>query len=205
MNIRFDCSIVPRAVRTLAVLLLAGGGAAPGFSAQPPGPPPHPSVGQRFVPADIDWDRPAYQTSFDDASEFRRWRLEGGKRMSIAGGKLVLESEPGKRDNHLVCWLDQEMPADFLLEFSVRPQNRAEGLNIVFFRTRGIRGESIFDAALKPRAGVFKQYHGSDLNGYHVSYWAGERTTANIRKNAGFHLVATGRIACAMRRPIRSR
>ena len=41
-------------------------------------------------------------------------------------------------------------------------------------------------------AGVFRQYHSSDLNGYHVSYWAGDRGTANVRKNAGFTLVAAG-------------
>lgn len=179
------------ASRGVAVLAVAAFGVT-GFAANRPEPAPHPSVGQRFVPTDVGWDRPAYQTSFDDAAELARWRLEGGKRMSIANGRLVLESEPGQKDNHLVCWLTEEMPADFLLEFTVRPQNRHEGLNIVFFNTRGVHGESIFDPGLKPRTGVFKQYHSSDLNGYHISYWAGERTTANVRKNAGFHLVATG-------------
>jgi hypothetical protein len=155
-------------------------------------PPPHRSVGQRFVPTDVDWNRPAYQTSFDDASVLRDWKLEGGKRVSIEGGKLVLESEPEKRDNHLVCWLTKEMPTDFVLEFTVRPQNRQEGLNIIFFSTRGAGGKDIFDPTLAPRTGVFRQYHSSDLNGYHISYWAGARGTANVRKNAGFALVATG-------------
>jgi len=164
----------------------------PAIAADEPELPPHPSVGKRLVPADVDWSHPVYQTTFDDASALKDWRLEGGKRMSIAGGKLVLESEPGNRDNHLVCWLTREMPADFLLEFTMRPMNRQDGLAIVFFNTRGIHGENIFDPALKPRDGVFRQYHSSDLNGYHISYWAGERGTANIRKNAGFKLVATG-------------
>jgi hypothetical protein len=31
------------------------------------------------------------------------------------------------------------------------------------------------------------------LNNYHVSYWAGPRGTANLRKNRGFHFVAEGR------------
>src|SRR5690606_21877515 len=53
-------------------------------------------------------------------------------------------------------------------------------------------GESIFDPALKPRTGFFAHYHSGDLNNYHVSYWAGSRGTANVRKNRGFHLVATG-------------
>lgn len=176
----------------LAALALAGLAAGRMPAAEAPEPPPHPSVGQRFLPTEVAWNRPVYQTGFDDPSVLRDWRLEGGKRMSVANGRLVLESEPGQRDNHLVCWLDRVIPADFLLEFAMRPRNRAEGLAIAFFSTRGVRGEGIFDPALKPRSGVFKQYHSSDLNGYHVSYWAGERGFANVRKNAGFKLVASG-------------
>ena len=161
-------------------------------------PPPHSSVGQRFVPADVEWSRPVYATTFDNDNALADWKLEGGKRMSIANGKLVLESDPGGpqpavSSNHLVCWLTKEMPADFLLEFKVRPQDRKKGLNIVFFNARGLHGESIFDPALKPRSGIFAQYHSGDLNNYHISYWAGERGTANVRKNAGFQLVATGK------------
>ena len=40
-------------------------------------PPFHPSVGQRFVPTDVNWDKPAYQSTFDDASELKNWRLDG--------------------------------------------------------------------------------------------------------------------------------
>lgn len=162
-------------------------------------PPSHPAVGLRFVPADVDWEHPVYASAFDDVAALKDWKLEGGKRMSIENGRLVLESEPsdGKISealhNHLVCWLTNEMPADFLLEFKVRPQNRKQGLNIVFFNARGIHGESIFDPALKPRNGLFAQYHSGDLNNYHISYWAAERGTANVRKNAGFNLVATGK------------
>jgi hypothetical protein len=112
--------------------------------------------------------------------------------VSVENGKLVLESEPGMRENHLVCWLTQEMPAEFLLEFTMRPKDRKKGLTIVFFSTRGAKGESIFDPGLEARTGIFKQYHSSDINGYHISYWAGKRGTANVRKNAGFNLVATG-------------
>ena len=166
--------------------------ASSGFAAEKPDPPPHPSVGQKFVPSDVDWQRTVYQTTFDDVSVLKDWRLEGGKRASVQNGKLVLESEPGQRENHLVCWLTKEMPAEYLLEFTVRPKDRKEGLNIVFFSTRGANGKSIFDPGLKPRTGVFKQYTSSDINGYHISYWAGDRGTANVRKNAGFHLVATG-------------
>ena len=163
-----------------------------GYGAEKASLSQHPSVGQHLVPADVNWDHPVYETTFDDASILQDWRLEGGKRMSIEGGNLVLESEEGQSSNHLVAWLNKEMPADFLLEFTVRPLNRRRGLNIIFFSTRGSGGESIFDPSLAPRTGVFRQYHSSDLNGYHISYWAGSRGKANIRKNAGFKLVAAG-------------
>lgn len=176
-------------VSAMTAVLLVG---VPLCVAAEPEPPPHSFVGSRFVPTDVDWRHPAYAATFDNADTLKDWKLEGGKAMRIVDGKLVLESDAADVKNHLVCWLVKEMPADFLLEFKVRPRDRKDGLNILFFNTRGLRGESIFDSALAPRTGDFKQYHSGDLNGYHISYWAGERGTANVRKNKGFALVATG-------------
>jgi len=163
-----------------------------------PLPAPHKLVGTRFVPDDVDFAHPVYETSFDAPSALKHWRLEGGLRVSVADGNLVLESKPGSvksetHANHLVCWLTRVVPADFLLEFTVRPQNRKQGLNIVFFNARGVNGENIFKPPIQPRNGLFKLYHSGDLNNYHVSYWAGTRGTANLRKNKGFHLVAVGK------------
>lgn len=158
-----------------------------------------PKLGEKFQPRDIDLSQPVYETSFDSPEVLKGWRLEGGKRMSISDGCLVLESDAtekgpnGKCNDHLVCWLDKELPADFLIEFTVRPTNRKEGLNIVFFSARGLHGESIFDPKLTPRDGTYKQYHSGDLNAYHISYWAAGRETANLRKSKGFHLVAEGK------------
>ncbi len=155
-------------------------------------------TGERFIPDDVDWDHAVYSTSFDDESAITDWRLEGGLRMSVAEGNFVLEngreSEKSKSAaKHLVCWLDREVPADFLLEFSVCPENRHRGLSIVFFNARGRNGESIFAPTLKPRDGTFNQYHSGDIDNYHISYWAGGRGTANLRKNKGFYLTAVGR------------
>lgn len=154
--------------------------------------PRPPTLGERFVPADVDWSNPIYETSFDAPSVLADWSLEGGHSMSVDGGNLVLTSHSTDRQNHLVAWLRQEIPADFLLEFSLRPRDRLDGLNIVFFNTRGINGENIFDPSLEPRDGTFKQYHSGDLNGYHISYWAGERDATHLRKNRGFDLVTKG-------------
>jgi hypothetical protein len=157
-----------------------------------------PKLGEKFQPPDVDLTRLVYETSFEGSDVLKEWRLEGGKQMSVSNGCLVLESDPAKKgangqcNDHLVCWLEKELPADVLIEFTVRPVNRKEGLNIVFFSARGLRGESIFDPALKPRDGTYQQYHSGDLNGYHISYWAAGRGTANLRKSKGFHLVAEG-------------
>src|SRR5687768_10210896 len=50
------------------------------LAAEKADPPFHRSVGQRFVPTDVDRAHPVYQTTFDDASVLKEWRLEGGKR-----------------------------------------------------------------------------------------------------------------------------
>lgn len=194
--------------RASAVVLLAG--LVPARAAvAPPEPTKHPDLGTVFVPADVDFDRPVYRTEFDDPRELRDWVLEGGRSARIEGGKLILESKPApgpagsskefsvaseaNRD-HLVCWLKREVPADFLLEVALRPQDKRLGLNIVFFSTRGLKGESVLDPALAPRDGTFKQYHSGDLNGYHVSYWAAPRGTTHLRKNRGFHIVAVSEL-----------
>ena len=178
-----------RQIAVLAVTLAVGTAAIAANS-----DPQHPLVGKRFTPSEVDYGNIVYESSFDNQAALNDWRLEGGKRMSIAEGNMVLESQPTDDDrNHLVCWLRREVPADFLLEFTVRPQDRKKGLNIVFFNARGVNGESIFDPTLQERNGVFKQYHSGDLNNYHVSYWAGDRGFSNLRKNHGFHLVSSGK------------
>ena len=50
----------------------------------------------------------------------------------------------------------------------------------------------MFDPSLSPRNGSFVQYLSGDLDNYHISYWAGDRGSANLRKNHGFHLAAGG-------------
>lgn len=150
-------------------------------------------TGEKFYPTDVEWSHPIYECTFDDPSSLRDWQLEGGYRMNVEDGSLVLENGSGESASHLVCWLKHEVPSDFLLEFAFQPCDRKKGLAIVFFNARGINGESIFDSSLSPRNGDFTQYHSGDINCYHVSYWAGGRGTANIRKNKGFHLVAVGK------------
>jgi hypothetical protein len=159
----------------------------------------HASVGSIFKPTDVDFAHPVYASDFSDPRELSDWVLEGGRSMRIEDGRLILESAPAANAdepsrNHLVCWLKQEAPADFLCEIVLRPQDKRNGLNIIFFSTRGLDGRSVFDPSLAPRDGTFVQYHSGDLQGYHVSYWAAPRSTTHIRKNRGFHLVAVSEL-----------
>ena len=145
---------------------------------------------------DVDWAHPIYTTEFDSPGILQDWSLEGGQSISIENGRLLLKSEgintkPAK-GNHLVAWLDVEVPGSFYLEFDFRPKDKQQGLTIVFFNTRGVNGESIFDPELTARDGTFTQYHSGDLNGYHLSYWSGARKASNLRKNRGFTLIANG-------------
>lgn len=146
----------------------------------------------------VDREHPVHATEFDDPQELEHWKMEGGKRIAIEQGNLLLENdrrgdtESLPNGDHLVAWCKQECPADFLAEWTFCPELRTRGLTIVIFNARGKKGESIFDPQLAPRNGFFPQYHSGDIDNYHISYWAGDRKTANIRKNAGFHLVKEG-------------
>lgn len=145
---------------------------------------------------DVNWNEPIYSTQFESQEVLNDWILEGGKSMRIEDGVLTLETEgintKPAPDYHLVAWLDREIPGSFYAEFDFRPKNKQQGLAIVFFNTRGIGGESIFEPALADRDGTFVQYHSGDLNGYHLSYWSGVRNGSNLRKNKGFSLVGSG-------------
>jgi hypothetical protein len=158
----------------------------------------HPSVGDTFIVPDADYDHPVYKTSFESEAVLEDWQLEGGWMIHVWNGSLILDSRPsdseehGSRD-HLVCWLKKEVPANFLLEFKIRPVNKRRGLNIVFFNARGRDGETVFDPSLEKRTGIFKQYMRGDLDNYHVSYFSPDRGFTNMRKNYGFHLVASGK------------
>lgn len=67
-----------------------------------------------------------------------------------------------------------------------------------FLLPGGQNGEDVFDPALKPRTGIYDQYHHGDINAFHLSYFRrkepDERAfhTCNLRKSYGFHLTAQG-------------
>ncbi len=97
---------------------------------------------------------------------------------------------------HIVCWNKAfETSENFIVEYDFMPLSPI-GLGIVFFSAKGANGEDIFSDSLKSRYGVFSQYIISDINCYHISYWANAtgniRGTSNLRKNSGAFCLANG-------------
>lgn len=134
----------------------------------------------------------------EDVSDFI---AEGSPVTSFPMGKLRLENamdpQAGQAANYLF-WCPQKMPADIAIEWQFRPI-REPGLAMMWFAANGQEGKDLFDPSLAKRAGEYRQYHSSDINGYHASYFRrknpkGERSfhTANLRKSCGFHLVCQG-------------
>ena len=62
------------------------------------------------------------------------------------------------------------MPADISIEWDFRPI-REPGLAMLWFAADGNNGRDLFDSTLAPRSGDYRQYHSSDINGYHASYF----------------------------------
>jgi hypothetical protein len=127
------------------------------------------------------------------------WVLEGPNATVTPmekGIKLATSKPDDRKLGHIVLWLNKEMPADFLLEYSFTPENDRKGLGITFFNARNPDGETLFDLDLPVRRGMFREYIIGAIDSYHVSPWAADdknlRRTANMRKNSGFMLVSVG-------------
>ena len=131
-----------------------------------------------------------------------QWVLEGPAEAFVDDGELVLDNLT-MGPKHTVLWLPRVFPASTMLEFDIALEEADEGLAIVFFaaRPRDAADASIFMPGLAKREGLFRNYIVGDVNSYHVSYLAADKTgqglygprrTANVRKNSGFWLVACG-------------
>ncbi len=141
-----------------------------------------------------------YDNPLSCENDIRGFRLEGEARITFPNGKMRMENaldpELGQKAN-FVFWCPEDFPDNIAITWEFQPL-REPGLSIMFFAARGINGEDIFDPRLKPRSGIYSQYHSSDINALHVSYFrrmlADERAfhTCNLRKSKGFHLVCQG-------------
>ncbi|SEN51359.1 protein of unknown function [Amphibacillus marinus] len=133
-----------------------------------------------------------------DLSDFH---AEGEVNMQFIDNSLVLASRLNPEQHgdfaHWVLWCKHDFPDRISIEWTFKPLEEP-GLCMLFFAAQGQNGEDIFDQSLPRRYGHYPQYHSGAINTYHLSYfrrkWPDERAfcTCNLRKSAGFHLVAQG-------------
>ncbi len=141
-----------------------------------------------------------YENPLSSEKDVEGWIMEGQANVSFPEGKMrmesVLDASAGQAAN-FVYWCPQKMPDNIIIEWDFTPLSD-EGLAIMFFGANGQEGKDLFDPSLAERTGQYKQYHSSDINAYHVSYYRRsepserEFNVANLRKSAGFNMVAQG-------------
>jgi len=139
-----------------------------------------------------------YESALDSPESVADWKLEGPGIVKHADGWMRMSSErPDGPNGHIVHWAPADFPASFIAEWEIQ-MLKEDGLCIVFFSAKGMKGEDIFDPALPQRDGIFSKYHSGAIDNYHISYYANNpdlrpgRVTSNLRKNNGFYLADNG-------------
>lgn len=136
-----------------------------------------------------------YQNQFSSPNDLMGWVMEGEAKAVVKDNALEMYSPQQK--SHHVFWCPEELPANFLVEWEMQNLNPNAGLCIVFFAAKGTNGKDVMHPSLKKRSGIFSQYTKSDLNNYHISFYANNpkkpnRPFAHLRKNKGFVTVQYG-------------
>jgi hypothetical protein len=136
-----------------------------------------------------------YENALASQGELIGWKLEGPATVEFKDDWMHMYSP--NEEGHHVYWCPEDFPSDFIAEWELQNIETDAGLCIVFFSALGQNGKDIFDPSIKPRDGVFRKYTKSDINNYHISYYANGkdkkgREVAHLRKNAGFYKVQIG-------------
>lgn len=140
-----------------------------------------------------------YSNPLAGPADVADWVAEGPLKLARHGGALELS---GRLDDeqfgdhaHWTFWCPVEFPDCIRISWEFLPLAEP-GLAMMFFSAAGHGGRDLFSPELAPRTGYYPQYHSGDVDALHVSYFrhkhAEERAfrTCNLRKSAGFELVA---------------
>ncbi|MFF1881143.1 DUF1961 family protein [Pseudarthrobacter sp. NPDC058196] len=129
------------------------------------------------------------------------WVVEGPLGLGSHHGALELSGtvDDGEFGDHAhwTFWCPEEFPDGIRISWEFLPLAEP-GLAMLFFAAAGQGGLDLFSPSLTPRTGYYPQYHSGDIDALHVSYfrhkYRSERAfrTCNLRKSAGFELVAQG-------------
>ncbi len=141
-----------------------------------------------------------YENPLSSKEDISSFILEGKAEIDFIDNSMQLKNaianEEGQKANY-VLWCPITFPENIKIEWEFKPLSN-DGLCIMFFSADGQNAVDLFDTSLKPRTGEYPQYHSSDINAFHVSYFRRKELdeksfhTCNLRKSNGFHLVAQG-------------
>lgn len=141
-----------------------------------------------------------YENKLKTPEDIKGFVLEGQAAVTFPQNRMRLENKllaaEGQKANY-VLWCPEEFPSNLYIEWKFYPV-REPGLAMLFFSAKGKNGEDLFDPSLSPRGGDYMDYHHSDMNAFHVSYFRRKEPdercfhTCNLRKSYGLHLVAQG-------------
>lgn len=145
-------------------------------------------------------DRLIYSNPLACPADVADWRLEGDAEITFEAGRLRMANRRDPAEGqaaNFVFWCPRDFPDNIAIAWDFYPL-REPDLCILFFAARGDGGRDLFDPSLAARTGEYPQYHSSDIDALHVSYFRrkfeSERAfhTCNLRKSRGFHLVCQG-------------
>lgn len=142
-----------------------------------------------------------YNNPLASEKDVSGWVKEGELHVSFSelGMELSNKLDPEEHGDHAhwLFWCKEEFPDEVVIEWEFTPLEEP-GLCMFFFAANGSEGRDLFAKDLQQRTGYYPQYHSGDIHTLHLSYfrrkWDEERAfhTCNLRKSAGFHLVAMG-------------
>ena len=142
-----------------------------------------------------------YRNSLGGPEDVAGWVVEGPLNLGSHQGALALsgslDDEEFGDHAHWTFWCPVVFPDRVRISWEFLPLAEP-GLAMLFFAATGRAGLDLFSPDLAPRTGYYPQYHSGDIDALHVSYfrhkYESERAfrTCNLRKSAGFELVAQG-------------
>ena len=144
-----------------------------------------------------------YMNPLAQPEDVEQWIAEGPLQVvsngSVAKSALEfsgsLDDETHGDHAHWTFWCPVKFPDGIRITWEFLPLQEP-GLAMVFFAAAGHGGRDLFSSVLAQRTGFYPQYHSGEMDALHLSYFrhkhADERAfrTCNLRKSAGFELVA---------------
>jgi hypothetical protein len=142
-----------------------------------------------------------YSNPLAGPADVSGWVAEGPLRKECGEGALELSGALDDQEfgdhAHWTFWCPVEFPDGIRISWEFLPLAEP-GLAMLFFSASGHGGQDLFSDSVARRTGFYPQYHSGDIDALHVSYfrhkYESERAfrTCNLRKSAGFELVAQG-------------